>query len=114
NLSVIVMTPGKSKGTAIPVTVNPFRIGRDPQCHLRPATHLVSRQHCKLLVRHDRAFLKDFHSTNGTIINGRKLRGAVELRDGDQIEIGPILVLVRMGKTAAHKPEARLSTFSSR
>jgi hypothetical protein len=47
-LSLVVLTPGKMEGKSIPITLSQFLIGRDPQCHLRPASALVSKRHCAL------------------------------------------------------------------
>src|SRR5262249_42642836 len=58
-LSLIVLTPGKSEGQAIPINLSQFVIGRDAQCHLRPASALISKRHCAVLVRGDKAFVRD-------------------------------------------------------
>ena len=50
-LSLLVLTPGKWEGKSVPVTVSPFLIGRDPQCHLRPASQAISKLHCAVIVR---------------------------------------------------------------
>src|SRR5438552_18095186 len=80
-LSLVVLTPGKMEGKAIPITVPQFVIGRDPQCNLRPASALVSKRHCVLTVRDTRIFVRDFDSTNGTRINDRPVKGEQELYD---------------------------------
>src|SRR5262245_7004161 len=68
-LSLVVMTAGKSQGQAIPVTLAQFVIGRDPQCNLRPASAVISKRHCALLVQDGRVAIRDFNSTNGTFVN---------------------------------------------
>ena len=55
NLALVVMPPGKLEGKAIPITLPRFIIGRDPQCQLRPASPVVSKRHCALLCRGERA-----------------------------------------------------------
>jgi pSer/pThr/pTyr-binding forkhead associated (FHA) protein len=95
-LQLVVQTPGKSEGKAIPITLSQFLIGRDPQCHLRPASALISKRHCALLVREDRVFLRDFDSTNGTFLNDRQVKGEVELHNDDTLKVGPLLFKVRL------------------
>ena len=68
-LNLVVLTPGKTEGKAIPVTLSQFLIGRDPQCHLRPASAVISKRHCALLTRGEQVFLRDFDSTIGTFVN---------------------------------------------
>jgi pSer/pThr/pTyr-binding forkhead associated (FHA) protein len=94
-LSLVVLTPGKGQGKVIPLTLAQFLIGRDPQCHLRPANPLISKRHCAVLVRGEQAFLKDFDSTNGTVLNGEPLKGEREIRDGDRFRVGPLEFQVR-------------------
>ncbi|GBD36005.1 hypothetical protein HRbin36_01122 [bacterium HR36] len=80
----------------IPIRLSQFLIGRDPDCHLRPVSPLVSKRHCAILIREGKAFLKDFESTNGTYHNGRLLKGEIELADGDEFKVGPLLFKVKL------------------
>ncbi len=102
--SLIVRTPGKMEGKAIPITLSQFLIGRDKQCQLRPASPVISNRHCALQVRGERAFVRDFESTNGTFVNDEPVKGERELRDGDRLHVGPMLFEIRLEKTAAPKP----------
>ena len=88
-LSLIVLQ-GNSEGKEIPVRLNQFLIGRDPECQLRPASPAISKRHCALLVREGKVYLRDFDSTNGTFINGQPVKGEAEVHDGDQINVGPL------------------------
>jgi predicted component of type VI protein secretion system len=103
--SLIVRTPGKMEGKAIAITLSQFLIGRDKQCQLRPASPLVSNRHCALQVRGERAFVRDFESTNGTFVNDQPVTGERELDDGDTLRLGPMLFEIRLQKTEpASKP----------
>jgi pSer/pThr/pTyr-binding forkhead associated (FHA) protein len=95
-LSLVVLTAGKWEGKVIPITLSQFLIGRDPQCHLRPASAVISKRHCALLVRGDKVFLKDFDSTNGTFLNDRPIKGEVELKNGDDLKVGSIAFTVKI------------------
>lgn len=88
----LVVVGGTNHGKVIPIIVSEFRIGRDAMCHLRPASTDVSRLHCAIVTHPDgRVFLRDYASSNGTVINQRFLIGGeYELRDGDCIEVGPL------------------------
>src|SRR5208282_5283558 len=88
-VSLLVQTPGKTEGKAIPVTLSQFVIGRAPECQLRPASAVISKRHCAVLVRGGKAFLRDFDSTNGTFVNDQQVKGEVELHDGDVLKVGP-------------------------
>jgi predicted component of type VI protein secretion system len=103
-LSLVVLTPGKGEGKVIPVPLPQFIIGRDPQCHLRPASPVISKRHCALLQRDGRAFLRDFDSTNGTFLNEQPVKGEVELHDGDQLKVGPLAFAVKLEAAAPASP----------
>jgi predicted component of type VI protein secretion system len=89
-LSLEVLTEGKQKGKRLPITLPQFLIGRDAQCHLRPASPLISKRHCAILQRDDKVFVRDFDSTNGTFVNEVPVKGEVELKNEDHLKIGPI------------------------
>jgi predicted component of type VI protein secretion system len=95
-LTLIVLTEGKQKGKAIPVRLPQFLVGRDPQCHLRPVSPLISKRHCAILQKEGKVFLRDFDSTNGTFVNGERVQGQQELKAGDRLKIGPIEVEVHL------------------
>jgi pSer/pThr/pTyr-binding forkhead associated (FHA) protein len=100
-LSLLVMTAGKLEGQVIEIKLPQFLIGRDQQCHLRPASALISKRHCALIQRDDKAFIRDFGSTNGTFVNDDRVEGERELKHDDQLKIGPIMFVVRLELTAA-------------
>jgi len=89
-LSLVVLAAGKMQGKAIPVTALEFVIGRDPQCHLRPASPLISNRHCAFIQREGKVFARDLSSTNGTLINDRSFTGDIEVHNGDVLKAGPL------------------------
>jgi predicted component of type VI protein secretion system len=100
-LALVVMTPGKMEGKAIPINLAQFVIGRDPQCHLRPASPIISKRHCALLVRGEKVFVRDFDSTNGTFVNDQPIKGEAELQNADVLKVGPIAFAVNIEATPA-------------
>jgi pSer/pThr/pTyr-binding forkhead associated (FHA) protein len=95
-LSLVVLTPGKQEGKVLPINLSQFVVGRDPQCQLRPASPLISKRHCAILQREGKVFLRDFDSTNGTVLNDQPIKGEVELHHDDRVKIGPLLFGVRL------------------
>jgi pSer/pThr/pTyr-binding forkhead associated (FHA) protein len=102
----LVITQGKEQGKAIPIKQAQFLIGRDAQCHLRPASPLVSKRHCALLVKENKAYVRDFGSTNGTFVNDEVVQSETELHNGDRLKIGPVQFIVRLETASAKKPAA--------
>ncbi len=99
-LSLVVQTPGKMQGQTLEIKLAQFLVGRDPQCHLRPASALISKRHCAVLQRDGKVFVRDFDSTNGTFVNDQPVKGEVELHHDDQLKIGPLLFGVRIDLAA--------------
>jgi predicted component of type VI protein secretion system len=95
-LSLVVETAGKWEGKTIPITLSQFLIGRDPQCHLRPASPVISKRHCAVLIRNGKVFVRDFDSTNGTFVNEQQIKGEVELKHEDKLKVGPLSFRVVM------------------
>ena len=67
---------------------NHFRIGRDASCDLLIADMTVSRVHARLERTPDGWLLTDLASTNGTRVNGWRVRGRVPVRAGDLVSFG--------------------------
>ena len=86
-LSLVVLTEGKQRGKVLNISLAQFLIGRDPQCHLRPASPMISKRHCAIIQRDGKIFIRDFDSTNGTLVNGEPVIEK-QLSDGDLIAIG--------------------------
>src|SRR6266404_9384350 len=104
-LSLVVLTAGKQEGKVLEIKQPQFLVGRDAQCHLRPASPLISKRHCVLLQREGKVYVRDFDSTNGTFINEQPVKGERELRDADQLKVGPLDFRVHIeGIPAVDKP----------
>ena len=65
------------------------RIGRAAGCELHIDSTSVSRHHALILAGTREAIIEDLNSTNGVILNGRKVTRQV-LNDGDILTIGDI------------------------
>lgn len=104
----LVVSEGAHQGKRIPITKPEFVIGRDPQCQLRPASPMISRRHCAVVVRSGKLFLQDFGSTNGVKVNGQRVTGEVPLANGDQIRVDPLAFALEIEALApsAKKPAA--------
>jgi chromosome segregation ATPase len=65
------------------------RIGRAAGCELHIDSSSVSRHHALILAGTREAIIEDLNSTNGVIVNGRKVTRQV-LNDGDILTLGDI------------------------
>jgi pSer/pThr/pTyr-binding forkhead associated (FHA) protein len=107
-LSLMVLNAGKASGQTIAITTPQFVIGRDAKCNLRPASAMISKQHCALIIKDEKVYLKDFDSTNGTFVNDQPIKGAVQIKHGDMLKVGPLTFKVVLegvpAPVAAAKP----------
>jgi len=84
----LVTANGKHTGKEIRLQGSKFCIGRAEDCHFRPQDDSVSRHHCVVLVQNGFVAVRDMGSKAGTFVNGERVRGEHELKDGDRIRVG--------------------------
>ena len=72
-----------------------FTIGRDPDCDLVIPDISVSRWHAGLARGANGWLLSDLGSTNGTRLNGWRVRDAVPVRCGDRVSFGAVTFELR-------------------
>ena len=65
-------------------------VGRDPDSHIHLDSSEISNQHAVILRRGDELLLQDTGSTNGTFLNGERVKGRQPLKDGDIVRFGTI------------------------
>ena len=101
---------GKYQGGEFPLRPNrEIVIGRSSELDMVLVEDMVSRKHAKITTDENTVTIEDLGSTNGTFVNGEKVRTS-EIRDGDRILIGTsIIKLVTMAgeQTNITENEAR-------
>ena len=91
-MAELAIAEGEGQGTVY--TLDPSRgvtIGRDPKCAITLAHSKVSGAHAKVSFRNGGWCLEDLDSTNGSFVNGRKVR-RVSLVHGDRVKIGAFVL----------------------
>jgi pSer/pThr/pTyr-binding forkhead associated (FHA) protein len=68
-------------------------IGRSVGAEFIVEAALVSRLHCQLTAFEDSLQVKDLASTNGTFVNGKRVKTA-ELNAGDRLSVGRLELMV--------------------
>ena len=87
----LTVTTGTRAGEARDLGPGRVSLGRDPLCDIRFDPTLdtdVSARHAELREERGAIIIRDANSTNGTYVNGERVRGERELRDGDIIQLG--------------------------
>jgi pSer/pThr/pTyr-binding forkhead associated (FHA) protein len=88
-------TPGQTREVAI--NQAEFLIGRGADCDLRLRESEISRHHCTIRVGPGEATLVDLGSSNGTYLNGQRVRSQAALHSGDEVRLGSSTFLVDLG-----------------
>ncbi len=85
--SVTVLVKGEDKGT-FNITSSGITVGRDPMTvNVHISDSIVSKNHLKVLPRGDKFFLVDLGSTNGTYVNGQKIK-EILVSPNDMVQLG--------------------------
>ncbi|MCA9550381.1 MAG: DUF4388 domain-containing protein [Myxococcales bacterium] len=99
---------GKYQGGLFPLSPDrEIVIGRSSELDMVLVEDMVSRKHAKISTVAGQIIITDMGSTNGTFVNGEKVR-KTRLKEGDRILIGTsILKVVASGPEQVSQSEAR-------
>ncbi len=92
NFSLVIQA-GPNPGQRTGLAKDSFIIGRDPASDLHIQDIEVSRRHARLIAQSSGFVLEDLGSTNGTFVNGERVRTITVLRPGDEIRLGEVITL---------------------
>ena len=76
-------------------------MGRSKERDLTIPSQRISRNHAEIIWRDGKAILSDLGSQNGTLVNGKRIRGEYMLKDADEIEFGPFMCTFKTSMTQA-------------
>lgn len=109
----LLVIQGIDQGTRYELEDRGGGIGRGPLNEICLRDTEASRMHAKLEYREGLYVLTDLSSSNGTYVNGQKIR-TIELGNGDQIQVGRSILLFkqesRMIRTEEIASQVRLLT----
>jgi len=86
---------GPNKGEVFQVDRDEMVVGRLPYCDIVLPQKNVSRQHTRIVQSGGAHFIEDMNSTNGTFLNGKRVRQRTALKDQDLIRIYNVSMLFR-------------------
>ena len=99
----LVVVQGRPAGKSLVFPPGDYYFGRGAECHVRPNSEWVSRQHCLLRVTLDAVFVRDLGSRNGTLVNGQRVVQERPLGHGDQLQVGPLVFEIRLDEVHVSK-----------
>ena len=90
----------------IPLQGEGVSIGQSPENDVPLSfDRTVSRVHCVIEPVASRWCVRDLSSRNGTFVNGERIWGEQPLRSGDEIRVGTVRFVARLGDAGLHGDE---------
>lgn len=84
----LIMLEGDLPGQVFRVKAGRQIIGRRPECDIRVRERAVSGIHAEVIRVRDTVTINDLASTNGTLVNGMRIRTPVALMQGNLLKLG--------------------------
>lgn len=100
---------GSNTGKLIKIPAPKCVIGRGDECHLRPQSDAVSREHCAIITTENEVTVRDLHSRNGTFVNGERVGEEAVLLSGDVLRVGPLEFELQIEQTVAKVKRSKVS-----
>ncbi len=98
---------GKYQGGEFPLPEDgEIVIGRSSELDMVLVEDMVSRRHAKISVTNGQIFIQDLGSTNGSFVNGEKIKRS-RLTEGDRILIGTSIIKVIATESAQSLDQAK-------
>jgi hypothetical protein len=105
---VLRFISGKYQGGEFPVVAEKqIVVGRSSELDMVLVEDMVSRKHAKIAMQSDQIWIEDLGSTNGTFVNGEKIKRA-RLKEGDRVLIGTSILKLIASEGQADGHDARV------
>ena len=105
---VLRFISGKYQGGEFPLVADKqIIVGRSSDLDMVLVEDMVSRKHARIAMAEDQIWIEDLGSTNGTFVNGEKIKRA-RLKEGDRVLIGTSILKVIAGDGARENDAPQL------
>jgi len=104
---VLRFISGKYQGGEFPIVPDrQIVVGRSSELDMVLVEDMVSRKHARITMQADQIWIEDLGSTNGTFVNGEKIKRA-HLKEGDRVLIGTSILTVIAGDAPREGMDAK-------
>lgn len=101
---VLRFISGKYQGGEFPIAPEKdIIVGRSSDLDMVLVEDMVSRRHARIAIADEQIWIEDLGSTNGTFVNGEKIKRA-RLKEGDRVLIGTSILKVIASEVAQGEP----------
>ncbi len=93
--SLFVVQAPNQRPRSIPLREE-MTIGRSLQCDISiPDDRFISQYHARISLQNDGCLLEDLGSTNGTYLNGTRIKSPTRVQRGDRVALGNTILEFR-------------------
>jgi pSer/pThr/pTyr-binding forkhead associated (FHA) protein len=104
---ILRIVTGALAQTRLLFATGQYLFGRAPGAHvLFPPNSIASRRHCLLLVTDGGASVRDLGSSNGTMVNEKRISGEKKLAAGDLLTVGETTFRIELQPADVPEPDA--------
>ena len=90
--SFVIIEPRHERGRRFTLS-NVLTVGRNAECDISlPDDSFMSGLHARIEIRPEGAWIVDLNSTNGSFVNGRRVETERQVRDGDRVQFGGVVL----------------------
>jgi hypothetical protein len=105
---VLRFISGKYQGGEFPIALDrQIIVGRSSDLDMVLVEDMVSRKHARIAMQGDQIWIEDLGSTNGTFVNGEKIKRS-RLKEGDRVLIGTSILKVIAGDSVRDSADAKI------
>jgi hypothetical protein len=109
---VLRFISGKYQGGEFPIVPEKqIVVGRSSDLDMVLVEDMVSRKHAKIAMQSDQIWIEDLGSTNGTFVNGEKIKRA-RLKEGDRVLIGTSILKLIASDGQSENPDPKVQLES--
>ncbi len=93
--SVFIVAAPNQRPRSIPLK-DDMTIGRSLQCDISiPDDRFISQYHARISLQNNSCVIEDLGSTNGTYLNGNRIKAPVRVQRGDRVSLGNTILEFR-------------------
>jgi hypothetical protein len=105
---VLRFISGKYQGGEFPIVPEKqIVVGRSSDLDMVLVEDMVSRKHARIAMQNEQIWIEDLGSTNGTFVNGEKIKRA-RLKEGDRVLIGTSILKLIAGDGSTDSTDAKI------
>jgi serine phosphatase RsbU (regulator of sigma subunit)/pSer/pThr/pTyr-binding forkhead associated (FHA) protein len=96
-MAALLTIKGPNAGQQFPLAGASTVLGRQADADICLESQAVSRHHARVLADNGAYYVEDLHSSNGTYVNGKRIRERVAFTPQDTLQVGPYFFSLRVG-----------------